>query len=604
MKKRKNKGVKRLREPSLKKMLLQYEISGILAVVVLGMVATGVFLKWKMQLEYQNCIEVYDARFNNLSDAETRYYQDLTRNKYAYNSYRGRILWNMKSISFFEESLYHDFAAAIVEKEGNDYVISYDSKEMVAARFLSDLDDEFFGFASFDDNANQREVKKLIVSGEYTIEMETCYVCRADSTKYQPGIVKIYKSEDYNSSEDSELYKTLDCTPKDVSGYQQLDLKGGPWHVGIHNLLAGSKENSGSMASIETNLGEYLKGARFQLDENGRYAVGDEIGFEELHYFKESKIVRGTSFLLIDGDDTALLDTGEEEAGEKGLIPLDNDLAIYHQSSPSTKAAYLVTEQRFCLWDENKELILTAWLVAILCTSLLTAFVVYFQFRSKKMKWEKEQYRITLMNTMAHDLKSPLMVLSGYAENLKEILANSDEKQRHYVNSIMDNVQYMNDMIGDVIELSKLEQTQEELEKEEVELSVLIQETMNRYQDILIFKEIGVNITGEAIKKVEKRAMLRVIDNIVSNAVCYTPRGEQIVITINDEFMEIRNTGVTVSKEFCSEAFLPFVKGDSARGNEQGNGLGLAIVRELLKQCNMSCEMQAGENEVRVVVYF
>ena len=83
-----------------------------------------------------------------------------------------------------------------------------------------------------------------------------------------------------------------------------------------------------------------------------------------------------------------------------------------------------------------------------------------------------------------------------------------------------------------------------------------------------------------------------------------TPKGEQIVITINDEFMEIRNTGVTVSKEFCSEAFLPFVKGDSARGNEQGNGLGLAIVRELLKQCNMSCEMQAGENEVRVVVYF
>lgn len=598
MKKRKNKGVKRLREPSLKKMLLQEEICGVLAVVLFGLIATGVFLKWRMKVEYQDCFEVYDTTFNNLNDDETRYYQELTRSKNAYNSYRGKILWNMKNISFLEESQYHDFAAVIVEKEGDGYNILHNSKQAVAARFLSDEDDSFLSFSNFDDNDNQREVKKLMLNSEYTIEMENCYICRTDSTKYKPGIIKIYKPAE------PEAYKTVDCTPNDVKGYEYIDLKEGPWHAGIQNLLVGSKENSSSMDSIETNLKEYLEDARFQLDENGKYAVGDEIGFEELHYFKESKVVTGASFLLIVGDNTALLDVGEEEAGEKGLIPLDNDFVLYHQSNPSTKVVYLVMEQRFCLWDEHKGLILTAWLIALLCTLLLTSFIVYLQFRSKKMKWEKEQYRITLMNTMAHDLKSPLMVLSGYAENLKELLASSDGKQRHYVNSIMDNVQYMNDMIVDVIELSKLEQTQEEAEREEVELSGLVRETMNRYQDILTSKEIEVNITGEAIKKVEKRAMLRVIDNIVSNAVCYTPKGEKIVITINDEFMEIRNTGVTVSKEFCSEAFLPFVKGDSARGNEQGNGLGLAIVRELLKQCNMSCEMQAEENEVRVVVYF
>ena len=97
--------------------------------------------------------------------------------------------------------------------------------------------------------------------------------------------------------------------------------------------------------------------------------------------------------------------------------------------------------------------------------------------------------------------------------------------------------------------------------------------------------------------------MLRIIDNIVSNAVYYTPKGERIVITMNEEFLEIRNTGVTVSKELCTNAFLPFVKGDDARGNEQGNGLGLAIVKELLNKCNMSCQMKTGDNEVRVIIY-
>lgn len=604
MKKKKTSEIRQLKRPSLKRMLLRNGIRGILLVVILGLVATGVFLTWRLDVEYDNCCDVSGNIHGNLSDYETKYYQDITRSKNAYYSYRGELLWNMKNISFYEQSPYRDFAAAIVEKEGDDYVISYDSRKMVGAKFRTDLYDGFLSFSSFDDNDNQREVKKLIESSEYMIEMETCYICRTDSTKYQPGIINIY--EKYENS-DSKPYKTLDCTPKDVSGYQQLDLKKGVWRTGIQNLIVGSEKNSRSMASIEMNLSEYLKDASFLLDEDGRYPLGDGICYEELHYFKESKLVNTLPFILIMGENTTLSDI-EEKSGEtteeKGLIPLDNDFVRYNQSNPEIKVAYVVTEQRFCLWDIYKEVILTAWLIGIVFTLLLAFFIGYHQFRSQSMRWEKEQYRITLMNTMAHDLKSPLMVLSGYAENLKGLLAGSEEKQQHYVDSIMENVQYMNAMIGDIIELSKLEQTQEDGEKEEVELSVLVQGTIDRYQDILSSKQIGVDITGEAVKRVEKRAMLRVIDNIISNAVYYTPDGEKIIIVMNDDFLEVRNTGVTVSEEFCHNAFLPFVKGDDARGNEQGNGLGLAIVKELLKQLGMSCQMQTGDNEVRVVVKF
>lgn len=603
MRKRRPKRVKRLRKPSLKRMLLQYGARGGVLAIIFCLVATGIFLKWKMHVEYQHCYEVWDSTFNGVDDNAARYYQELTKQKNAYNSYRGKILWQVKTTSFCEQSPSQDFAAAIVEKEGDDYYISYDSKRAVVARFRSDVDNTFLSFSSFDDNDNQKEAKEFILSDGYMIEMETCYISRADSTKYQPGIVKIYKiGESPEDESEPEPYKTLDCTPKDVSGYQYLDLKKGPWHAGIQGLMLGSKENSSSMVSIETNLREYLKGARFQLDENGS-VVGDGIGFEELHYFKESRIVGGASFLLITGDTTPLLDIEEEDAGEKGLIPLDNDTSLVNRSSSPTKAAYLVMEQRFHLWDECKGLILTAWLVTILFSLLLASFIAYLRFRSRTMKWEKEQYRTTLMNTMAHDLKSPLMVVSGYAENLKELLTNAGEQQQHYVDSIMDNVQYMNGMIADIVELSKLEQTESEGELQETELSSLVQEIIGRYQDIIASKEIQVDITGEAIKRVEKRAMLRVIDNIVNNAVYYTPKGERIVVTINEERLEIRNTGVTVPEELCNDAFLPFVKGDSARGNEQGNGLGLAIVRELLNVYNMSCEMQSGDNEVRVIIY-
>lgn len=591
MKKRKNKGVERLREPSLKKMLLQYGRRGVLLAVIFCLLTTGIFVKWTMNSAYQNITDIWDSTLDNVNNYKSRYYEQAASRKNAYANYRGSMLWNLKCRSYTLPYPYWDFAAAIVVREGDDWNIIYDSEQAVATRFKSDSDDNFFSFASYEENDEQREIKRLMESRNYSIEMESCYIDRTDSARYQPGIVKVY--HEISEEGETKLYKTLDYKPEDVSGYQYLDLKAGEWRTGVPNLVVGSVKESAALMSLKNNVADYI------MDESKK-----DIDMVSQHWFKDSKIVYFSSNIQVIEESENVIDINEKESTEGGFIPLDEDDESSYKPTPSTKPAYLLMEVRYNLWRQFRTGILLTWLVVIILFLVFSLLIAHQRYRKYKIKWEKEQYRITLMNTMAHDLKSPLMVLSGYAENLKELLASSDGKQRHYVNSIMDNVQYMNDMIGDVIELSKLEQTQEELEKEEVELSVLIQETMNRYQDILTSKEIGVNITGEAIKRVEKRSMLRVIDNIVSNAVCYTPRGEQIVITINDEFMEIRNTGVTVSKEFCSEAFLPFVKGDSARGNEQGNGLGLAIVRELLKQCNMSCEMQAGENEVRVVVYF
>lgn len=601
MKKGKNKGVRRLREPSLKKMLLKYGTRGVLRAVIFCLLATGIFAKWTMHSACQNITDICDSTLDNVSNYKSKYYEQAASKKNAYATYRGSMSWNLKCRSFqLLPYPYWDFAAVIVAKEDDNWNIIYDSQQAVATHFKSDSDGSFFSFASYEENDEQREIKKLIESQNYSVEMESCYIDRADSSRYQPGIIKVYHrnwEEEVSEQGEAKIYKTLDYTPQSLSGYQYLDLKEGKWRTGVSNIVVGSDKESASLMSLKNNLSDYIND---EGNENNSDFVVSQ------YFFKDSKIVYKASDLQVLEKSKNIIDINERENApyEGGIIPLSEDEGLSYEAAPSIKSAYLLIEVRYNLWKQFRTGILLTWLVVIILFLVCSLLIAHQRYHRYKLKWEKEQYRTTLMNTMAHDLKSPLMVLSGYAENLKELLGDSEEKQRHYVNSIMDNVQYMNTMIGDIIELSKLEQTQEEGEKEEVELSVLVREIMKRYQDILASKQIEVTITGEAVKRVEKRAMLRVIDNILSNAVCYTPNGEQIVITMNEEFLEIRNTGVTVSREFCHDAFLPFVKGDSARGNEQGNGLGLAIVRELLKQCNMSCEMQAGENEVRVVVYF
>lgn len=93
--------------------------------------------------------------------------------------------------------------------------------------------------------------------------------------------------------------------------------------------------------------------------------------------------------------------------------------------------------------------------IAVWCIACITVFATAVIYLTRKSRYERQEYRRNMTNVMAHDLKTPLMAMSGYAENL---LANvHTDKRQQYAEAISENVRKMNGMIEQMLEIDRLE---------------------------------------------------------------------------------------------------------------------------------------------------
>lgn len=259
----------------------------------------------------------------------------------------------------------------------------------------------------------------------------------------------------------------------------------------------------------------------------------------------------------------------------------------------------LRTHDFYSVYGKNFFIIYVILFVLSIGIALLTAAFSYSKYRTK---YNNEKYRRTMTDTMAHDLKSPLTAISGYAENLMENL-NTD-KREHYALAILGNVQYMNDIITNVLELSRLENKTSPMTREELDLPALAAELFKKYELRAEEKNISIKISGSCIISADKQMMIKALDNLLSNAVKYTRPDGNIIVTANSKSFTITNDSaenISVSPEQLTE---PFVKGDISRSSKQGSGLGLSIVKIILDMHGYSMGISTDYESFSVRVTF
>lgn len=236
------------------------------------------------------------------------------------------------------------------------------------------------------------------------------------------------------------------------------------------------------------------------------------------------------------------------------------------------------------VWKEWGKYIVFAYGLAYVIALSIAAVVARMKYLKLKSAYDMEDYRITMTNTMAHDLKSPLMSISGYAENLKTNV-NTDKKE-YYADSILENVTYMNDIIGNVLELSKVETATVKLNRADIAVEELIEKLANLYKDAMEEKDLKLELEGGLTIKADEKLMQQVFDNLITNAIKYSKEGTSIKVELTKKRRKSRITFTNVStEEIGKEAenlWKPFVKGDNSRSNKQGTGVGLAIVKNIL----------------------
>lgn len=226
------------------------------------------------------------------------------------------------------------------------------------------------------------------------------------------------------------------------------------------------------------------------------------------------------------------------------------------------------------------------WISCFL-TFFIAALIISTQsYKLYKRRDDLEKYRIETTNALAHDLKTPLSIISGYAENLIENVHT--EKKDYYAANIQANVKRMDKIVLGMIELSKLESDSFKIKYEDVSLSEVCDKLINHYSPICDENQIVINMEGDEVIKTDFALMERVINNFFVNALEHTPNGGSINITINEDTLEFYNSGSHIPEKDLTEVWKPYKKVDASRSNTKGTGLGLSISSKILELYNFS----------------
>lgn len=199
---------------------------------------------------------------------------------------------------------------------------------------------------------------------------------------------------------------------------------------------------------------------------------------------------------------------------------------------------------------------------------------------TQKLK-EKDKLQKEIVSNVSHDLKTPLTVIKGYAEVIRDVKdkkINRDQK----LNKMIDEVDNLNSMINNILETSKLEANMY-LNKSMVDISLIVKKVIKRLEKIIEDKGIVMDIsTQELYADVDKDKIEQVIYNLIINAINHVGKDSTIIIKIDKNILEITDHGEGIKDK--SQIFNKFY---TTHNNKTANGLGLYIVKSILEKHNI-----------------
>lgn len=256
----------------------------------------------------------------------------------------------------------------------------------------------------------------------------------------------------------------------------------------------------------------------------------------------------------------------------------------------------MVTAGVYHFWGQYGNMLWYAY-AGILIGCLFVAYIMAkLRYAKVQARQEIDLYRKNLTDSMAHDLKSPLMAISAMAENLSDNVHT--EKKDYYAKAILENVTYMNTIIENSLNLSKTEHAGLKLAFKETDIGSLMEQILSKYE--IETRETDKEGDSRTIRFMDKTIYLKqecthnlkldpvwmqhALENLVANAVKFTPDQGEIMITDSNQEIKITNTCSekdSVSDKEVEALMQPFVKGDESRSNKSGSGLGLAIANNI-----------------------
>lgn len=347
-----------------------------------------------------------------------------------------------------------------------------------------------------------------------------------------------------------------------------------------------------------------IKELQKQMEENYKKSndnTSDTVLFGPIHSIgdiKKNEITK--DFFFNGGKENELKEYSKNNPEDPNIfteyIPLDDFSFIYEQiyeASPNYTDGFSSVDemnsynQKVCKITVYQKLepLKACMATLIIGNSIILAFFILIGILLSLIIWRnfknraiREQHRIEMTNAVAHNLKTPLCIINGFSENLRE--ESGYLTKQHYINVIQEQANEMDILVHKMLDFSKLETDSAKLNIKSFNIKTELENIAKKYNNISS-KNIIVTADNKEIFA-DKELMELVFENLIENAVKYSKDNSDIEIFFANNNFNISNECDEISKKDLKKMWKPYNRLEKDE-EVRGTGIGLSIVKHILK---------------------
>lgn len=226
--------------------------------------------------------------------------------------------------------------------------------------------------------------------------------------------------------------------------------------------------------------------------------------------------------------------------------------------------------------------VLRCQLIIVIVFTLILALVASI-ILGKKLSDEKlQKARVELLANITHDLRTPLTLIRGYAESIRDITGDDKEDRERDTEIIIRETERLSHLVGDILLYSSVHE-KSVIQKEKFDFGEMTKQVLNQFGMELFDAMIDDNCIIEG----DKKQLERVVYNFVDNATRHSPEGKLVTVEVKHigkkVSLSVQNFGPSIPEEMMSTIWDRYFSARQQRLTGEKSGLGLAITKEILE---------------------
>ncbi|MEG0759775.1 MAG: HAMP domain-containing sensor histidine kinase, partial [Raoultibacter sp.] len=213
---------------------------------------------------------------------------------------------------------------------------------------------------------------------------------------------------------------------------------------------------------------------------------------------------------------------------------------------------------------------------------------------------ELDRQRLAFFSAASHELKTPVTILKGQLSGMLAQVGVYRDCEKYLARSL-EVTGRMEGLIKEILTISRIESGSFALNAVPINLGELMQKQLTLDEELIEQKQLQLDtqIASDVMVQGNESLLANALDNVLMNAILYSPLGATIRVRVRERAFSVENTGVFIPKESLAQLFTPFYRVEQSRNRKSGgSGLGLYLVKNILELHGAVCSVENTEKGV------